>query len=339
MKEGPPMNLMRTPIAIKGIELKNRLVMPPMAVGKADEDGHVTDELIGYYDEKTRGGYLGLVITEHCYVSRQGKANAGQISLADDGAVDGMKRLADTIHANGSKAFAQINHAGTAASERLTGCEALGPSAVAHPRADKDAPLAQAMTKADIDAVARAFGEAAARAVQAGFDGVEIHAAHGYLLGQFLSPLTNKRADEYGGSLEGRMRLHLDVIAAVRRAVGPDCPVALRLGASDYQDGGVTVHDAVAAAQRFEEAGVDLLDVSGGFCFYRNPFTSEQGYFKELSTAVKRAVDIPVILAGGVVDIDAAEALLEEGAADLIGVGRAILKDSDWAKRAMAPSA
>ena len=191
------------------------------------------------------------------------------------------------------------------------------------------------MTQAEIDQVVSDFAQAARRVKEAGYDGVEIHSAHGYLLNQFYSPLSNKRDDAYTGStLEGRMRLHGEVIAAVREEVGPDFVVALRLGACDYQEGGSTVDDAVAAAKILELAGIDLLDISGGLCGYRGSGSKEPGYFGVESKAIREAVSIPVILTGGVRDGRATERLLKEGKADLIGVGRSVLKDSLWAKKA-----
>ena len=194
----------------------------------------------------------------------------------------------------------------------------------------------QEMTHEDMQKVVRDFAAAARRAKEAGFDGVEIHSAHGYLLNQFYSPLANHRTDKYGpGSIESRVKLHLEVIQAVRAAVGADYLVALRLGAGDYMDGGSTAADGAAAARLFEQAGIDLLDISGGICGYIRPGVTGQGYFSDLTEAVKSAVSLPVILTGGITEIDAAETLLEQGKADLIGVGRAMLKDSSWAKNAM----
>lgn len=328
------MKFLNQPITVNHMELKNRLVMPPMATAKSAPDGMVTAALCDYYDEKSAGGDIGLIITEHSYVAPEGKASRGQLSIAVDSDVEGLKRLTDVIHRNESRVFAQINHAGAAASREITGCEVIGASAVRLPNGKGEMP--RVMDEADIAGVVRAFAQAARRAQLAGFDGVEIHSAHSYLLNQFYSPLTNRREDGYGGgSLEGRIRLHLEVIRAVREAVGADYPVALRLGACDYMDGGSTIADSVWAAREFEKAGIDLIDISGGLCGYLNPESKEEGYFCEISEAVKKAVSIPVILTGGIVTAQAAERLLEQEKADLIGVGRAILKDSEWARRAM----
>lgn len=192
------------------------------------------------------------------------------------------------------------------------------------------------MTAQDIQKVVMDFAQAARRAKQADYDGVEIHSAHGYLLNQFFSPLSNRRTDAYAGNtLEGRLRLHLEILAAIRTEVGNEYPIALRLAACDFMEGGITPEDAVWAAKRLESAGLDLLDISGGFGGYTNPGHMEPGYFSPLSQTVKQAVNIPVLLTGGVQTGTDAECLLEDGKADLIGVGRALLKNSAWAKEAI----
>lgn len=322
------------PLTVGTLHLHNRLVMPPMATSKANADGSMSDAIIDYYAEKSRGGAIGLVITEHCYISPQGRNRPGQPSVADDAMLPGLKRLAATFHENGSKAVVQINHAGAAAATPNPDFALVSASAVSLRPADSAPP--QPLDAADIEQVVRDFADAALRVKQAGFDGAEIHAAHGYLLNQFFSPLTNKRADHYGGDLLGRIRIHLEVIAAVREAVGPHYPVLLRLGARDYMDGGTTIQDSVAAAVEFERAGIDAIDITGGLTGYMRPDHAEPGYFAELSEPIKQAVSIPVILTGGVTKAAHAEELLASGVADLIGVGRAILADSGWATRAVA---
>ena len=327
------MNPLSTPITIGKLSLKNCLVMPPMATSNATDSGAVTRRLCDYYDEKSAGGYIGLIVTEHSYVSIEGKAGPGQVSIAQDDDVSGLSSLTEIIHKNGSKVMAQINHAGGAAKKEVTGRDALGASAAEMP---KSGVKPREMSAQDIAKVIDDFAAAAVRAKKAGFDAVEIHSAHGYLLNQFYSPLTNKRTDSYSGStLSGRIKLHLEVIRAIRRAVGADYPIALRLGACDYTAGGTTKEDSVLAAKEFERAGVDFLDISGGFCGFTNPNSNAQGYFAELTEAIKASVSIPVILTGGITDAAAANSLLTDGKADLIGVGRAILKDRQWAARAM----
>ena len=313
--------LLHTPLTVHNVELANRLVMPPMATGKTP-DGTVQDDLLAYYDARSKGGCIGLIVTEHAYISPEGKAHEGQLSVSRDTDIPGLTKLVETIHKNNTRVIAQINHAGSAAMEEITGYPAISASVTAQPEyARKSEKPVREMTADDMHTVAKKFAEAALRVKEAGFDGVEIHAAHGYLLDQFYSPLGNKRTDAYGGDLDGRIHLLLDVIHAVREAVGADYLVAL--------------DDAVYACKKFEKAGVDLLDISGGFNGFTVKNRKGPGFFADASSAIREAVHVPVILTGGVTKANEAEALLEEGAADLIGVGRAIFKDADWAKKEM----
>ncbi len=320
------------PLQIGSLTLPNRLIMPPMATSKAEPDGKVSQAILAYYNEKTAGGYFSLVIIEHSFVQQAGKASEKQLSIADDSVVEGFKELAAVIQRNGAKAVVQINHAGSAADRAVTGVEPVGPSAVKNPRKGS---IPHTLTREEIASIVADFGAAARRVKAAGFDGVEIHSAHGYFLNQFFSPLTNQRTDEYGGDVSGRIKIHLQVIAAVRAAVGPDFPIFIRLGAADYVEGGTTAADSQIAARAFAEAGVNVIDISGGFCGYVVPGNNEQGYFAPLSAAVKEVVAIPVILTGGVTEVQAAEQLLAAGKADLIGVGRAVFQDSLWAQKAI----
>ncbi len=325
------MTVLTDPFVSKKFSLKNRLVMPPMATGKSD-DGKVSEELLAYYDEKTRGGKIGLVIVEHEYILDEGKASENQMSVSDDSDIEGLKKLADVIHGNGSKAFLQINHAGGKAVIK----EPKSAGAISFARRNEPAVLAKTMTQEDIDRVIEGFAKAALRCKAAGFDGVEIHAAHGYLLSQFYSPLYNPRTDAYNGAtIEGRTRLHCEVIKAVRKAVGEDYPVAIRFGAVEDLEGGAKAEEAPLGAKRFEEAGVDLIDVSGGMSGYIRPLVKDAGYFRNETDAIRKAVNIPVITAGGIETRQQADELLASYQIDLIGVARAILKDSAWAEKNM----
>ncbi|MEG6510361.1 NADH:flavin oxidoreductase [Desulforamulus ruminis] len=326
------MSYLLKPLQVGTLALTNRLVMPPMATAKAEPDGKVSQGMLDYYAEKSEGGYISLIIIEHSFIKAEGKASINQLSIAEDGMVEGLKTLAKVIHSNGSKAMMQLNHAGSAALKEVIGSTPLAPSAVANPRRG-DRP--RELTRQEIAEIIEAFQNAARRSKEAGFDGVEIHSAHGYLLNQFLSPLTNRRSDEYGGDIQNRIRIHLQVIEAVRAAVGEDFPLLLRLGASDFMAGGTTLEDSQTAAKEFVRAGVTILDISGGFSGYNVPGLTGQGYFAPLTEAIKKVVPIPVILTGGITEVRAAERLLAEGKADLIGAGRAILNDSQWAKGAV----
>ncbi|KUO51088.1 MAG: NADH oxidase [Desulfitibacter sp. BRH_c19] len=320
------------PLQVGKLTLSNRLVMPPMATSKSEADGKVTQEIVQYYKEKSEGGYISLVTIEHSFISQEGKASKNQLSVADDCVIKGLKNLSDVIQQNGSKVIMQINHAGSATDEEVTGKTPVGPSSIANPRKGS---TPHELTKGEIADIIKAFQDAAVRVKKAGFDGVEIHSAHGYFLNQFFSPLTNKRADEYGGDVHNRIRIHLEVIEEIRRTVGTDFPIFLRLGASDFIDGGVTIEDSQIAAREFEKAGVDVLDISGGFSGYIVNGLTGQGYFSPLTETIKKVVSIPVILTGGITEVQEAEKLLSQEKADLIGVGRAILKDSKWAKHAI----
>lgn len=226
----------------------------------------------------------------------------------------------------------QINHAGSATTSEITGNEIVGPSQVMHLRGKE---IPRELTKEEIKEIVKNFKDAAKRVKDAGFDAVEIHSAHGYLLNQFYSPITNKRTDEYGGDILNRIRIHLEVIKAVRDVVGEDFPILLRLGACDYMEGGNTIEEAKIVAKEFEKAGIDILDISGGMRGFVIPGVTEQGYFADVTKAIKEVINIPVILTGGITDVNVAEQLLKDGKADLIGVGRAIYKDSTWAKNAI----
>ena len=316
-----------TPIRIGQLAIPNRLVMPPMQTNKTDR-GHVTAELVQYYRDRAVYSRPGIIITEHSCIAESGRAAEGQLSIASDACIEDHRQLTNAIHAGGSKAFVQLNHAGS---------NGIGESVSASPvtiPAKKLTRRPRELTADEILEIEAQFAAAAVRAVQAGYDGVEIHCAHGYLLNQFYSPMTNKRKDAYGGSLENRLRFTLETVARVREAVGPSVPVAVRLGGADYLPGGSKEEDAAEGAALLEAAGVDLIDLSGGMCFFFRPGHLEAGYFSSMSEKVKARVSIPVLLTGGVQHIADAEKLLASGKADLIGVGRALLKDAHWRETA-----
>lgn len=326
------MNALLKPLQLDKLTLRNRLIMPPMATSKSEKDGKLNKAILEYYDEKSSGGYISMIIIEHSFITQKGKADGGQLSIADDSVVEDLKKLADVIHKNGTLAVMQINHAGSAASSDVTGYDPVGPSAVENPRLKI---MPKELTKEEIKTIIKEFKDSAIRTKQAGFDAVEIHSAHGYLLNQFFSPLTNKRTDEYGGDLNGRIKIHLEIIKAVRESVGEDFPILLRLGASDYTEGGTTIEDSKIVAIEFEKAGLDILDISGGLFGYMVKGLDGQGFLSPLTEEIKKVVSIPVILTGGITEAKAATELLEQCKADLIGVGRAIYKDSNWAKEAI----
>lgn len=320
--------LIAQPLIINNKTLRNRIVMPPMATGKSD-NGVPSEAMIEYYSDRAES--TAMIIVEHEYVSPEGMASKGQLSFADDSVIPGYKKLTDAVHQRGAIVIAQISHAG--ASARDTGSETIAPSPFTL-RDGLNTP--KEMTKADIQRVIRCFVDAAIRAKESGFDGVEIHSAHGYLLNQFYSPLTNHRTDEYNGStLVGRTRLHVEIIKSVREAVGDNFIVALRFGACDYMEGGSSLEDIPVASKVFEDAGIDFLDISGGHCFYSRKDNTNPGWFSDSSLAAKHGTTIPVMLTGGVKTGEDAEKLLLESVADMIGVGRSMMKNAKWTQDAL----
>ena len=318
----------KEPIRLKGLPLRNRIVMPPMAT-RTSQDGAPGAALVEYYRDRANG--TALIIVEHEYILPQGMAHPKQLSMADDAVTAAYSKLTEAVHGQGAKIIAQLSHAG--AKTKDTGISPVGPSAVAF----GDGEVPAALTREGIKEIVRAFAAAAVRAKAAGFDGVEIHSAHGYLLNQFYSPLTNHRTDEYSvRTMEKRTRLHREVIRAVREAVGMDYVVAIRFGGCDYMEGGSEIADIPDAVRSFESAGVDLVDMTAGMQGYLRPGHTEAGYLKDLGLAAKSVATVPVLLTGGVTKAAEAEMLLQEGAADLIGVGRALLQDADWAVKALA---
>lgn len=319
-----------TPLETPRLQVKNRIVMPPMANYLCPESGEMSDELIAHYTRRAEAE-VALLIVEHSYVRPDGRANKKQLGIHDDALVPGLKRLVDEVHRRGAKIGIQITHAGSNTGAEVLGRPPLAPSAVPHPNGNGEIP--QEISAADLAALKEAFAAAARRAKEAGFDMVEIHGAHGYLLNQFFSPLTNRRTDEYGGSFDRRLRFPLEVVEAVRRAVGNDYCIFYRFGADDRMPGGLTTEDARRAAPALVEAGVDVLDLSGGLCGAR---LSGNGFFVYLAEAVKPAVNVPVLVTGGLGEPALANAVIAEGRADLVGIGRALLADPDWALKAKA---
>lgn len=322
--------MIKEPLVVKNVKFTNRIAMPPMASEKTD-NGRITEAHRRYYTKRCGSGHIGLVITEHMYIMPEAQASPGQIYIGSDDCIEGLSTLTAAIHQGGSKCFAQINHAGFKAPVALTGRKPV--SASDKPQLLKSGDLAypRALNREEIERITAAFAEAAVRAKKAGYDGVEIHGAHGYLLCQFYSPLANFREDEYGGTVENRVRFHLEVIKAVRAAVGEDFPIAIRMGGCDYMQGGSSIEDCVEACRLFEKAGIDLIDLSGGMCGYL-PAGKAAPYFEDMAKAVKAAVSVPVLVTGGITDAETAERLLRENACDMVGIGRALLKDANWAE-------
>jgi len=316
------------PLRVGPLELRNRIVMPPMATQLSTTKGEVTEGLIEHYAR--RAGGLGLLIVEHAYVTVGGKLSERQLGIHDDALIPGLKKLVAKIHSLGTSIALQINHGGRWTDKEITGVEPVAPSPVTF----EDGTSARGLSPDEIENLVEAFVEAAGWAVEAGFDAVEVHGAHGFLLNQFLSPLTNGRRDGYGGSLENRMRFPLNVVQGVKGRIG-EAPLLYRLGADDMKPGGFEIKEAKKFAQRLVEAGVNILDISGGLCGGSPAqLQGRQGYFMPLAEAMKDVVDVPVIGVGGITEPEFADRIVRENRVDLVAIGRALLKDPDWAIKA-----
>lgn len=321
------------PVKIGNLELKNRIVMPPMANDFSGLEGEVNDRHLEHYRLRAEAG-VALMIVEHSYIVPEGKMTARQLGIHNDGLIPGLTRLADTIREAGAKSTIQLTHAGANTTEDICGCQPVGPSDISVPsRGIKPRPL----ETGEIFSLVQAYRDAARRAKVAGFDSIEIHGAHGFLLCQFVSPYTNQRTDEYGGSTEGRLLFPLGVIAAVRDEVGPGFPLLYRFGASDFMQGGLAIDEAQQIAPQLVKTGIDALDISGGLCGSRpKEFQDMQGFFVPLAQSIKLVVDVPVVAVGGITEAGFANSVISEGKADLVAVGRALLKNPRWASEALA---
>jgi len=313
------------PGCIGSLELKNRLIMPPMATNYASKDGQVTDRQIEYYAERAKGG-VGLVIVEvACVDAPVGKGFTGQIRIDDDRFIPGLSKLARVIKRYGAKAAIQLHHAGRQTSSRITGHQPVAPSPIAQP----DGEQPRALTAEQVVVLVESFAEAASRAKKASFDGVEIHGAHGYLISQFLSPLSNHRNDDYGGSLENRARFLLEVIKAARSHVGNDYPLWCRLSAVEMGVDGITVEETQTVARLAEKAGVDAIHVSAHQVgpARRPPMAQPTCYFVPWAQAIKEVVSVPVIAVSRIPP-EIAEDVIKDGKADFISIGRQLLVDA-----------
>lgn len=321
------------PINLRGLTLKNRIVMPPMGTRYATYGGAATPKLTRYYVERARGG-VGLIIVQFATVSPEGVSSLYPLGLWDDSFVPGLRDLVAQVHAADAKVAIQLAHAGGTASFAFTRRPALAPSAV--PALGREVP--RELTRDGIARLVEAFAAAARRAVEAGFDAVELHMAHGYLLNQFLSPLFNRRTDEYGGSLEGRARFPLEVLRRTRQVVGDEIPILCRLSANDAVEGSLALAEALIVATMLEREGTDVIDVTAGigesFEVSAPPMAIPPGSLVPYAAAIKKVVKVPVVAVAKLHDPRMAEEVLAEGKADLIAVGRGLIADPEWPRKA-----
>lgn len=324
------MSILFEPMEINGLRLANRFVRSATWEGMAAPDGSSTPGLEQLMTVLAEGG-VGLIITGHSYVEPAGQAGPWQLGIDRDECVPGLKSMTAAVHAGGGRIVMQLAHAGLQADTAHTGTAPLAPSAVA----GFTKTPARELTLVDIDRVVHAFGSAARRARAAGFDGVQIHAAHGYLLSQFLSPAFNRRKDAYGGTVSRRARAILETVAAIRQQVGRAYPVLIKMNCTDALEEGLEVPEAVEVARMVQEAGVDAIEISGGTGAsgslrpVRTGITSEdrEAYFKTAAQAFRQAVSIPLMLVGGVRSYGVAEAIVTEGIADFISMSRPLIRE------------
>ncbi|MFH1138558.1 MAG: NADH:flavin oxidoreductase [Pseudomonadota bacterium] len=333
--------------SIKGLELENRFVRSATWEGLADEEGRAGDELPKMLAALARGG-VGLVITGFAYVSRAGKALPHQTGAHRDDLIPGLARTAEAVHAAGGKTIVQLVHGGLQTDEAVCGEVPAGPSAVRLSGVD---PRVRELSAGEIQEIVEDFGRAAARVKSAGFDGVQLHLAHGYLLNQFLSPFFNKRGDRYGGGLPNRARISYEAYEAVRGAVGEDFPVLVKLNSEDCVEGGLTLEDSLKVAQNLAEMGLDAIEVSGGHRWSRRlgpartkiANSEDEAYFRPAARVFKSKVRVPIMLVGGLRSPGVIDEILAAREADYIAMSRPLIRQPDlvktWAEGDRTPAA
>ncbi|MCR4443318.1 MAG: NAD(P)/FAD-dependent oxidoreductase [Peptococcaceae bacterium] len=332
-------DLLFQPFQIGSLKLKNRLCISAMETCYCDIDGKVTPRYIAYMEARAKGGW-GLITTELTAISIQGRAFFNCLGLWDDAHIEGNKKLVDTIHKNGAKICIQLGHGGRQTGKLEAEGEPVAPSSLPDPtRANKPEDVPRELTVKEIKRIIDDFAQAARRAKAAGYDAIEIHGAHGYLIQQFLSPFSNKRTDEYGGSLRNRARFALEVIAAIRQQVGPDYPLIYRISTTEMMDGArLNIGDTRAFCLMLEEAGIDAINASVGSHATKGffpvcPNAIPRAYNIDYAEEIKKVVSIPVIGNGRINDPYIAESILRSGKVDLIAMGRSSLADPELPKK------
>eukprot|EP01057_Protomagalhaensia_wolfi_P003578 Protomagalhaensia_wolfi_Nauph_80__3577@NODE_361_length_2674_cov_891_728653_g272_i0_p2_GENE_NODE_361_length_2674_cov_891_728653_g272_i0NODE_361_length_2674_cov_891_728653_g272_i0_p2_ORF_typecomplete_len398_score80_13Oxidored_FMN/PF00724_20/7_4e112Dus/PF01207_17/3_8e08MR_MLE_C/PF13378_6/2_3e03MR_MLE_C/PF13378_6/0_0015DHO_dh/PF01180_21/0_0015NanE/PF04131_14/0_0024IMPDH/PF00478_25/1e02IMPDH/PF00478_25/0_032His_biosynth/PF00977_21/0_01B12binding/PF02310_19/0_016Band_7/PF01145_25/0_018Band_7/PF01145_2 len=333
----------QTPYTLRGLTLPNRCAVPPMCMFAANPDhaGFATDEHLVHYGSMAESG-VGLIIVEATGVQQRGLISPLDLGIWSDEHIAGLKRINDYIHARSpTKMAIQLAHSGRKGllgnplgadpchltSKDKYGSDCISSSAIPH-SPNHHTPIE--MTQEDIKEVIEDFVSAAKRSVAAGFDAIEIHGAHGYLLNQFSSPLANHRTDEYGGSFENRLRLPLEVVAAVRAAIPDEMPLLMRISCIDWIEGGITIEDSIEYSRQLAAKGVDLIDCSSGGISYQQEITAIFGYQTQFAEKIREAANVPVMAVGKITSYDDANQILEDGKADIVAVGRGFLADPHW---------
>ncbi len=326
---------------LAGICLKNRFVRSAIWDGLADERGYSTPLLTKYMTDLAQGG-VGLIITGHAYVLPEGQAHHHQIAIYDDSYIPALTALTSSVHKNGGKIVLQIAHAGFRADHNLSGMVALAPSVVD----ENGVPICKEMTIKEIKRTIGAFGDAARRAKEAGFDGVQIHGGHGYLVNQFLAPYFNRRHDEYGGDLINRMRFLLDITKSIRNKAGDEYPVMLKINSEDFFERGFSLDEMLEVSRILEKEGaVDAIEMSGGNSYrgigkyspVRTYGMKEKNrddvWYRASAQKYKEKISIPLILVGGIRSLEVAEELFRSDTADYISMARPFICEPDIVNR------
>lgn len=331
------MSILFDKVTINGMEIKNRFVRSATWEGMADDQGHPTERLLQYYEELAKGG-AGLIITGYAYVLEEEKPSPKMLGIYNDAFISEYQVLTDLVHRYGSKIAMQIAYGGTQTTYQTENRIIWGPSNVAE---KETGVIAQEMSKEDINTLIKAFGKAAARAKAANFDAVQIHAAHGYLLSQFLTPYHNRRKDEYGGSIANRARIIFAVYDEIRSAVGPDFPVLIKINCADFIDNGLTFAECLYVCKELSRKGIDAIEVSGGIkaakelSFYRKKINSpeKEAYFKQEAAAIAAEVNTPVILVGGLRSLEVIEEIAATTKISMFALSRPLIAEPDLIKR------
>lgn len=324
------------PGLVGSMEVKNRIIGSPMERNYCTGAGRITQRYIDYMEARAQGG-VGMMYTEATYVDPRGKGREFQMGLYDDDLIPQLKRLVAAVHKHGGRVGPELNYGGRVVHPEVSGLESRAPSAVPYEGAGGWSP--RALDRDSIAEIIERFGSAARRAAEAGCDFIGIHGAHGYLLSQFMSPYCNKRDDEYGGDLEGRMRFPLAVIAAVRRTISKEMPVVFRISGDEHQKNGLTLADVCAIAPHLVAAGVNLIDVSAGMYetnwWVTQPMEMKQAVLAPLAREVRKHVNVPVSVSGRITDPSVAENLIESGTSDFVTLGRALHADPEFPLKAL----
>lgn len=334
------------PFVVKGMEVKNRFVRSATAERMATEDGYCTDELINHYEDLARGG-VGLIVAGHASVQENGRSSYRMTGLHRDDFVPGLKKLTEAVHRHGSRIVLQINHGGRQTPQHFIGQTPVAPSRLEASDAGAET---RALTGEEIGELIEAYGQAARRAKEAGYDGVQIHGAHGYMVCQFLSPLTNKRTDQWGGPIENRMRFVLEVYKACRAAVGERYPVMIKLNCADFLEGGYTLEEGCKVSKALADAGIDVIEISGGVVGggkgtlpvdnvpirARIKIPDDEAYFIKESDEIRRHIDTPMMLVGGMRTPALMERLLREEKGEFISLCRPLIMEPDLVNKIRA---